>query len=45
VNPTRRRHRNAGRPLLRELPVPPAAVTLDIDYTVDVVHRAQQLSF
>lgn len=26
-------------------PVPPAAVTLDIDDTVDVVHGAQQLSF
>jgi hypothetical protein len=26
-------------------PAPPAAVTLDIDNTVDVVHGAQQLSF
>lgn len=26
-------------------PAPPAAVTLDIDETVDVVHGGQQLSF
>jgi hypothetical protein len=33
-----------GRSLLRQLYSPPAAVTLDIDDTVDVVHGHQQLS-
>ena len=33
-----------GRSLLRELCLPPEAVTLDIDDTVDVVHGHQQLS-
>src|SRR5690242_17291659 len=34
-----------GRSLLRQYASPPAAVTLDIDDTLDVVHGHQQLSF